>query len=258
MSIQRTEHFQYEFCAAGLVDIGKYRKSNQDEVILCPEYGFFAVSDGMGGLAEGGKTSNMIKQAMPLLIEFVCREYGAGATVERASQIFADQVKMVSDNLFDAVNTEGHFGFGATFSGVWFIDNKAVFVNLGDSRGYHLPYYRRNIVQVTEDHNVAAMLVHNGELTREEAKRHSSSSRLTRFVGMTPPALPEIFIREVSPGDRILLCSDGLHGMSDDTELVRTMRSSTSPRKVCQRLINAANQNGGRDNISAVYVKIME
>ena len=80
---------------------------------------------------------------------------------------------------------------------------------------------------------------------------------LTAFVGMEPPASPETVILDVKPGDRLLLCSDGLYGMVNPQDLRRLMRSSRSPERVCRRLIDRANENGGRDNISAVYLKIV-
>jgi serine/threonine protein phosphatase PrpC len=132
-----------------------------------------------------------------------------------------------------------------------------VFVNLGDSRGYLLDFYKRRIRQTTNDHNVAAELVANGEISREEARNHPASSALTRFVGMRNPALPETFIERVRSGDRILLCSDGLYGMVEDARLPRLLRSGKGPARVAGRLIDAANRAGGRDNIAAVYIKIL-
>ena len=104
--------------------------------------------------------------------------------------------------------------------------------------------------------NLAGIMVEAGELTKEEARQSPLSSRLTAFVGMTAPATPEIYVTEVRPGDRILLCSDGLYGMVPEKNIARILRSSRSPERVCRRLVDKANENGGRDNISAVYIKI--
>jgi protein phosphatase len=93
-------------------------------------------------------------------------------------------------------------------------------------------------------------------MTKEEALGKPESSRLTAFVGMTAPASPAVYVTKIRPGDRILLCSDGLYSMVSEREIVRIMRSSRSPTRICQRLINKANDNGGRDNISVAYVKI--
>ena len=246
--------FEYSFLYAGQKDIGRRRSSNQDEIIVCPDTGLFAVSDGMGGLHEGAKASIYVRESIPAMMQFTQKEAG---TPEEAGIAFAETVRIVSDGLFNSANTEAYIGFGATFCGVWLYQNKAIFANLGDSRGYLLQKYKKTITQVTEDHNIAAILVKNGELSRDDAKKHPASSRLTRFVGMQTPAIPEYFVCDIKPGDRILLCSDGLYGMVDDFELVRILRSSKSPRSICKGLVDQANQNGGNDNISAVYIKVV-
>ncbi len=253
--IYKTQYFQYMFGCGGLKDIGKRRGTNQDEIIISPDIGVFAVSDGMGGLAEGAKASGYVRDSIPVMMRFAQKE---AQSPETAGSAFSEALRMISDRLFETANTQSHIGFGATFCGVWLYHDKAVFANLGDSRGYILPKYKKNLRQMTEDHNIAALLVKNGELTKEDAKNHPSSSRLTRFVGMNSPALPEHFVCDIAPGDRILLCSDGLYGMVEEKEIARVMRSSQSPQRVCQRLIDRANENGGRDNISAVYIRIVK
>lgn len=253
--IYRAKQFQYMFCCGGQKDIGKHRSTNQDETIICPDIGVFAVSDGMGGLAEGAKASGYVRDSVPVMMRFALKE---AQTPEKAGSSFSEALRMVSDRLFETANTDGYYGFGATFCGVWLYQDKAVFANLGDSRGYILKKYKKTLKQVTEDHNIAALLVKSGELTKDDAKDHPASSRLTRFVGMKSPALPEHFVCDISPGDRILLCSDGLYGMVRENEIIRMMRSSQSPQRVCQKLVDRANENGGRDNISAVYIKIVK
>lgn len=250
----KTSAFTYSFSFAGQKDIGRSRNTNQDEIILCPDIGVFAVSDGMGGLQHGAKAAAYVREAFPAMIPFALKD---AETPEEAGTAFTETVRIVSDGLFNTANTEAHIGFGATFCGVWLFQNKAIFANLGDSRGYLLPKYKKTITQVTEDHNIATLLVKNGELSKDGAAGHPASSRLTRFVGMNAPALPDYFICDIEPGDRILLCSDGLYSMARDNELTRILRSSESPRIVCRRLIREANENGGNDNISAVYIKIV-
>ena len=253
-----TSLFDYEFGAAYALDIGVVRASNQDKVISCPEYGFFAVSDGMGGLEQGGKTSEIIAEVMPSIVEEIAGELkgrGKKPNPGRYGAALKERVRLVSDNIFDIVNI-GSIGFGATLSCVWLVADAAVYVNLGDSRGYLLPRYQRALRQITEDHNVAGELVRLGELTKEEARGHSSSSRLTQFMGMQAPARPDVFIELIEPGDRILICSDGVSGMLCDKDILRVMRSSKWPNAVCRGLVAAANEAGGKDNSSVVYLKI--
>lgn len=257
MRSEKTALFAHAVLYAGQRDIGRRRESNQDEFALCPEAGFFAVTDGMGGLSGGEKASEYVKQSSLELIGAAANEYEHEGDIERVARAFRSTVAMMSDKLYYAGNTGDTFIFGATFSGVWLVGDRAIFVSLGDSRGYMLGKRKRSLEQVTDDQNLAGLFVRQGKLTREEAKNHPSSCRLTAFVGMRPPAEPQMYIEEIRPGDRILLCSDGLYGMSEERDLAATMRSSKSPERVCERLVDRANENGGRDNISAVYIKIL-
>lgn len=249
------KRFLYEISFAGLVDIGMERTSNQDEVILCPAYGFFAVSDGMGGLKDGGKTSAMIKRVMPEILQHAEGDLADESTPERAAEVLRANIAMLSDSIYEAGNTGRSIDYGATLCGVWLIERSAVFINIGDSRGY-LVKRDGSCRQITKDHNVAAMLVESGNLTKEQAKHHSTSSRITRFVGMPKPAAPETFIEPLEAGDIMLFCSDGLHGMLEDETIFERLTCNSDPDVVCKRLIAAANSAGGRDNISAVYVRV--
>ncbi|MDH6356410.1 protein phosphatase 2C domain-containing protein [Parabacteroides sp. PF5-9] len=255
--MRETPFFKYSFCGTALVDIGLSRRTNQDEVIVEPELGFYGVSDGMGGLACGGKTSYMIKETFPGMLQEALDGLTKKITPSQAARILKEQVQKLSDSIYNTGNREGGVLFGATFTGMWLVGTSVVFVNLGDSRGYILSRQKKYIRQITRDHNVATMLVEQGELSRIQANGHPASATLTRFAGMRTPATPEVYIQEVEQGDRLLLCSDGLYGMVDDEQLPALLRSSEEPRKVCQRLVNKANHCGGHDNIAVVYVKII-
>jgi serine/threonine protein phosphatase PrpC len=248
--------FNHDFAYAASVDVGRKRSSNQDEVILCPEKGFFAVSDGMGGLPHGGDTSELIRQVLPSMMSDAASGLGNSDRAEKSAGLLKKQVQILSDKIHGCNRSDKRPDFGATLSGVWLVDDYAVFVNMGDSRAYLLPRCKRRVRQVTKDHNLAAILVEMNELSKEEAANHPSSSQLTRFMGMPAPAQPEVFVEKVKPGDRVLLCSDGLYGMIEEGQLCSLLRSSKSGDVLCRRLVDAANDNGGRDNISVVYLKV--
>lgn len=250
--------FDMPYIYATGLDIGSRRKTNEDVVISCPEYGFFAVSDGMGGLPGGAKCAEMIEKTLPVFIGEAYKELVKKPSAKFAEELLKEQVRLISDNIFDTLNLRrAQIIYGATLCCVWLVGNQAVFLNLGDSRGYWLGFYKKNILPVTKDHNVAAELVASGDLSPEEARTHPSSNALTRFMGMESPAFSETFIRKLEYGDRLLLCSDGLYGMVEDARLSRLLRSSRNPRRVVGRLIDKANAAGGKDNISAVYIKIV-
>lgn len=271
---------RFEVNCGSLVDIGKTRTSNQDEAIVCPELGFFAVSDGMGGLKDGGKTSYMIKEVLPGMIEQAKRQLEEQLEkqsnpspaslsdesvmmltdeefLEAASKLLTSNVSILSDSIYESGN-EGHaIEYGATLCGVWLMQKHAIFVNIGDSRGYLLKKGARAITQITKDHNIAALLVESGDLTKEQAKHHHTSSRITRFMGMPHPAVADTFLVEIEPGDILLFCSDGLHGMLEDEQIFEILNKEEDPQAACKALIDQANEAGGKDNISAVYVRIL-
>ncbi|MEN6420014.1 MAG: protein phosphatase 2C domain-containing protein [Clostridiaceae bacterium] len=269
---------EFEVNYGSLVDIGKTRTSNQDEVIICPELGFFAVSDGMGGLKDGGKTSYMIREVLPGMIEQAKHQLEEQLIkqtnpspvppeevvmtltdeefMEAAQKLLTNSVLVLSDSIYESGN-EGHaIEYGATLSGVWLMQRQAIFVNIGDSRGYILKRGEKAISQVTKDHNIAALLVESGDLTKEQAKHHHTSSRITRFMGMPHPAAVDTFLIAVEPGDTLLFCSDGLHGMLEDEQIFTILNREEDPQAACRALIDAANEAGGKDNISAVCVRI--
>jgi serine/threonine protein phosphatase PrpC len=251
----RTNLFEYAFSFESGLDVGRKRRSNQDRLILCPEYGFFAVADGMGGLANGHRTAEILTEVVPGFVISLHEEFREKSPkAETIGRALKDRVRIISDHIFNTSNTEDNISFGSTLSCVALAGKSAIFVNLGDSRGFLLSRDAPALRLITEDHNLAGELVRAGELSAVEARNHPASSRLTQFMGMPSPACPDCFIETVSPGDSILLCSDGLYGMVEDSVLTELMRGP--PDRLCQNMVDAANEAGGRDNISVVYIKI--
>ena len=250
--------FIYPIEAAGITDVGKLRSANQDRIILDSEHGFFGVSDGMGGLRRGADASAYVSESLPQLIGICLKEAAPTDSAETMAERLRQAVAMLSDQLYASGNAPGRFDYGATLAGVWLYRDQAIFVGLGDSRGYLLPAGMDALEQVTQDMNVAGILVRNGQMTKEEAAHSPASSQLTAFVGMEAPATPEVFLRPVHPGDFLLLCSDGLHGMVPEEEITAILRAKRGAQAACQALIDAANAHGGRDNISAVLIRVGE
>lgn len=248
--------FVYAYKAAGRLDQGRMRTSNQDRLILDDTHGFYGVSDGMGGLRFGGDAAEYVASSVPSLLELCAKEAAGTAPPEEAARQLGQMVCLLSDQLYRTGNGSGRFDYGATLAGVWLYRDRAVFVALGDSRGYLLRPDSTEMTQVTQDMNVAGLMVRNGQMTKEEAKDSPASSRLTAFVGMEEPASPDTFIMEIGSGDKILLCSDGLYGMVPESEIVSILRSSKDEAEACEKLMEAANRHGGRDNISAVLITV--
>ena len=273
--MKKISNFDYLVSFDQEVSIGMCRYINQDETIMCRDTGFFAVSDGIGGFKHngGGETSKLIKEEMPIRMGNLIKRWkdkvktisSAKSRQEYAAEMLSEEIAQYSDFIFKVKNSKykdiyGNYcyKYGATLSGVLLIENCVIYVNLGDSAGYLLRKGSENIIQVTTDHNVAAEMVQAGKLTKEEARYHRKSSKITRFMGMEAPARPEVFIEEVSEGDVILLSTDGLSSLVHEDVITTIMRSSEDPKEVCERLIREANAEGGLDNTAVVYIMIQD
>lgn len=252
------DSFQYSFAASGTTDVGMENRINDDRIVLDTDHGFFAVSDGMGGLRCGNAAASYVAESLPGLMNICLSECSAEEDTAEAAERLRFMVRLLSDKLYRSGNSEGRFDYGATLAGIWLYRECAVFVGLGDSRGYLLQKDGDRLIQVTQDMNMAGLMVRNGLMTIREAARSPARSRLTAFVGMEEPATPESDIREIRPGDMMLLCSDGLYGMVPEAEILEEMRAGNDPEEMCHRLIDRANRYGGQDNISAVIICIGE
>ena len=145
-------------------------------------------------------------------------------------------------------------GANTTVVAVVVARSRAVVGHLGDSRAY---LFRDNkIEQLTRDHSVIQDLIDSGEVAPEDAERHPARAILTRHVAMIPRPLPDAAAVDLLPGDRILLSSDGLHGVLDDATLAQILDSHPEPADACEAMIDAANEAGGPDNITALVVDI--
>lgn len=245
--------FAFEFQAFSLMNKGKVREHNEDAIAFLPEHNFFAIADGMGGFIDGGQTADTVVNIIPNIVNDIQKQLMPNASPTKLGEFFLERIKILSDNIAKNGNL-GHAGiFGTTLTSVCFINKTAVFTNLGDSRAYILNK-KGKLQQITKDHSIIAILLEQGTITLEEIDDHPASGQLTRFVGMPSPALPEMFVKSITTGDRILLCSDGLTGMISDDKIVKLLATGEAPQKICHTLINAANAAGGKDNISVIVI----
>lgn len=232
-------------CAAR-TDPGCVRQENQDMPIMDPDRGLFAVSDGMGGLPFGGETARLAAEMVPPLMDEL-----TGLSPQEAALALKDGIESISNAIRDFGNDEYHGSvFGATLSGFAVVDGCAVVFNMGDSRVYRL---RDGVLEkMTRDHSVVQILLDAGEITPEEAAHHPGRSRITRFLGMVPEAMADLSGADIQPGDRFLVCSDGLHGMVSRDRLQQLLAAEAPAADICAAMIRAANEAGGKDNITAV------
>jgi len=133
------------------------------------------------------------------------------------------------------------------------VGSEVYVANIGDSRAYRVN--QREIQQITTDHSVVERLVATGEITREQARTHPQRNLIYRTVGDKPQIEVDLFHESLKPGDWLVLCSDGLNGMVEDTQIQLAVTTALNPQAACEELVRLANEAGGDDNITVIVVR---
>lgn len=238
------------FLAFGLLtDVGRQRMggANQDAAIATelPQGGLYAVADGMGGHAAGELASR-------LALETLASTYrqGRGSPPDRLIEaVQAANLAVLQHAVGESV------GMGTTLIALVIDRGAALFAHVGDSRAYLLR--GGELLRLTEDHSWVAEQIRLGVLTEEEARNHQWRSVVSNALGGEERARLELFGLSLKAGDRLLLCSDGLSGVVDEKDLLRLLSLNDTPQAVTRLLVDAANDRGGPDNITALVVDIV-
>jgi PPM family protein phosphatase len=241
-----------EFDAA--VDAGRARSNNEDAVAFDAEASLAVLADGMGGYNAGEVASQMATS-------FVCTELGrwlreaspqaTDQDIRRAMDICVDNANRA---IFNAANSNPQYaGMGTTLVVAVFRQGHLLVGHVGDSRAYRLRGQR--LLQLTRDHSLLQEQIDAGLISPEQAAFAANKNLVTRAVGVEDTVLLETHQHEVHPGDRYLLCSDGLSDMLDDETIAQLMAGHERLPDVGRALIDAANDAGGKDNISVVLVQ---
>ena len=229
-------------------DIGKHRSSNQDSGYS--GYRLFFVADGMGGHA-GGDIASAIASQRIALTDSQHESLEEAVTTFRNAIVDANQ--MLSDTVVAHPDLQG---MGTTFSGLLLFQGKAIIAHIGDSRIYLARDGK--VQQITKDHTFVQKLVEMGRITPEEALVHPRRSVLMRVLGDVSGNLDVDFsIVDTLPGDRWLICSDGLSGVVPDEVTNRILNSKIAPQEATELLIGEAREFGGPDNITAVLCDVV-
>jgi len=227
-------------------DRGLIRDGNQDSVYAGPR--LLAVADGMGGMAAGDVASNIVIGVLAPLDEDV----SGGDLIDRLRQA----VSAANQQLRETVDANPQMeGMGTTLTAMLFSGSKVGLVNVGDSRTYL--FREGQLVQITKDDTYVQMLVDEGRISPEEAGSHPQRSLLTRALDGREVD-PEYSVREVRPGDRYLLCSDGLSGVVSHETIAETLRDFRHPDECVERLVQLALRGGGPDNVTVIVADITD
>ncbi len=227
----------------GRSDVGRQRSANEDSLVLRPP--FFAVADGMGGARAGEVASAMAADAFE----------GAVADGENAEAQLSDLLREANRRIYDlAVSDESVRGMGTTLTAAKVVGDEISLAHVGDSRAYRLRDGK--LVQITRDHSLVAELERSGQITPEAAEHHPQRSIITRALGPEPDVEVDTYTVPGRPGDVFLLCSDGLTSMISDDEVGAILRGAGDLNAAAEALIRAANQSGGKDNITVVMFRL--
>ena len=227
-------------------DRGLIRDGNQDSVYAGPR--LLAVADGMGGMAAGDVASNITIAAMAPLDEDV-----PGDALVDALRSAVDSANQQLRDVVDA--NPSLEGMGTTLTAMLFSGSKFGMVHVGDSRAYLLR--DGEFVQVTKDDTYVQMLVDEGRISAEEASSHPQRSLLTRALDGRDID-PEYSVRQAVPGDRYLICSDGLTAVVHAETIAQTLREYTDPAQCVERLIQLALRGGGPDNVTVIVADVTD
>jgi serine/threonine protein phosphatase PrpC len=245
-------------------DVGQARSLNEDSLLTlsiclvyrstCTPVGLYAVADGMGGHAAGDVAS---RGAIQTIGQRATSEILLPATGDTSlpdpQEWLAATAETANRKIYDQRKAAGT-DMGTTLVMALFVGAAATIANIGDSRAYLLT--QDEILQITTDHSLVERLVATGQITKAEAARHPQRNVIYRVVGDRPRTEVDLFKQQLIPGEALLLCSDGLSGMVPDEQIWRIWRTSTSPQEACDRMVEAANQAGGVDNITVVIVQV--
>jgi serine/threonine protein phosphatase PrpC len=237
-----------ELTTCARTDVGRQRETNEDAVLArdleSHDVALLAVADGMGGHAAGDVASEL---AIATFAEAVEDALERGRTAGRA--ILRDAVAAANDTVTERAAEDGLEGMGTTLVAALVQGGKALFVNVGDSRGYHIDE-RGDIEQVTTDQSLVQDLVEQGELTPEEARDHPQRNVVSQALGTQESVEPDLETRRF--GGTLLCCSDGLTEEVADDTIAEVVAEAESVARAADRLVERANANGGSDNIGVV------
>jgi serine/threonine protein phosphatase PrpC len=245
-------------------DPGMVRSHNEDAVFGSAEQGLVVLADGMGGYNAGEVASGMATTLLSSNFDRLLKHHGHcqpqavdPASGKRVShRHLYEEISAANSAIYNTAQSQPQYaGMGTTLVVAWFYDNLVTVAHIGDSRLYRLR--GDEFRPLTRDHSFLQEQIDSGMITAEQARHSQNKNLVTRALGVDPEVKPEINDYEVEPGDIYLLCSDGLNDMVEDEEIGLTVQTLAANLELAaDQLIQMANDNGGRDNVSVILVKV--
>ena len=243
-----------------LTDPGMVRSHNEDAVLANPMLGLVVLADGMGGYNAGEVASGMATALLGAELEKSFTGKSPN-TKERDGRLWAhvalrNQIAGSNTSIYEAAQSQPQYaGMGTTLVSAVFFNNSMTVAHIGDSRLYRLR--DGEFSQLTKDHSLLQEQIDAGLVTKEQARTSQNKNLVTRALGVDPVVDPEIRDYDVRQGDIYLLCSDGLNDMVEDDEIGMTLGMLAANLELCAaQLVQMANDNGGRDNVSVILIKV--
>jgi protein phosphatase len=252
-----------KFRTVGVSDTGRIREHNEDTIGTDGDIGLVVLADGMGGYKAGEVASGIaVRTLMGLLKGAVDREdlslHDEQAGLSRPGILLRDAIQRANKVIYQTAKTQAHCdGMGTTVVAGLFFDDKLTIAHVGDSRLYRFRTGR--LEQVTKDHSLLQELISRGFYTPEEAQRAAAKNYVTRALGVESTVDVEVTEVPVQKEDLFLLCSDGLSDMVEDDDIQLTINTfGANLETLAKQLVLLSNDNGGRDNVSVVLVRVLE
>jgi PPM family protein phosphatase len=248
-----------QFDMASATDVGRVRAHNEDSISADPELGLATLADGMGGYNAGEVASGIAVAMVPAEIRKLNASEGLGSlTDEDVRKMVAAQASKVNAAIYAAAQNQANYsGMGTTLVIAYWHGKSVTIGHMGDSRCYRLR--GDDILSLTRDHSWIQEQIDAGLMTHEQARASKKKNLVTRACGIDLNVMPEVHTHEVQSGDIYLLCSDGLYDMVSDDNIHLTVSSLKSNLPLAaQQLVQQANDNGGRDNISVILVHVLK
>jgi serine/threonine protein phosphatase PrpC len=238
---------------------GMVRSHNEDAVLANPVLGLVVLADGMGGYNAGEIASGMATALLGSELEkcFTTKQADADEGGRPWVHVaLAAEVARANTSIYQAAQSQPQYaGMGTTLVTALFHNNKVSVAHIGDSRMYRLR--GEDFQPITRDHSLLQEQIDSGLITKEQARHSQNKNLVTRALGVDPTVEAELHDHDVLPGDVYLLCSDGLNDMVEDDEIGMTLGMLSANLELCaEQLVQMANDNGGRDNVSVIVIKV--